>query len=249
RAVPNPVFGGRGVSRGARGAETSIEPMIITAPETSDAWIDAAIAAIRNPDTASDLLDAALLMWVGAAAEVEAKQRDDALATALNAADAATRAQRAADLEAIDRAKSAGATPPPEREPVKPEAIDESKYPLVKWQARVWDAVAASIARMPPHAQGWLLLISPGRSAGMDKVREAVRAVEDPVVRLCYLYGAIVTQDDPVLAQELAGSDPVRVNRAQGMQTMLRRNLQGALDLRKLELDAQREFDLTSPQP
>jgi hypothetical protein len=249
RAVTNPVFVGRGVSLGALGAETSIEPMIITAPETSDAWIDAAIAAIRNPDTASDLLDAALLMWVGAAAEVEAKQRDDALATALNAADAATRAQRAADLEAIDRAKSAGATPPPEREPVKPEAIDESKYPLVKWQARVWDAVAASIARMPPHAQGWLLLISPGRSAGMDKVREAVRAVEDPVVRLCYLYGAIVTQDDPVLAQELAGSDPVRVNRAQGMQTMLRRNLQGALDLRKLELDAQREFDLTSPQP
>jgi hypothetical protein len=32
------------------------------------------------------------------------------------------------------------------------------------------------------------------------------------------------------------------------MQTMLRRNLQGALDLRKMELDQQREFDLTSPQ-
>jgi len=29
---------------------------------------------------------------------------------------------------------------------------------------------------------------------------------------------------------------------------MLRRNLQGALDLRKLELDAQRQFDVTSPQ-
>jgi hypothetical protein len=222
--------------------------MIVTAPITNDAWIEAAIAAVRNPDTPSDLLDVALLMWVGAAAEVQSKAREDERANALNAADAATRIQRAADLEAIERAKAAKQPPPPEREPVQPKAIDESKYPLVRWQQQVWDAVAASTARLPPHAQAWLLLISPGRSQGMDKVRDAVRDVQDPLVRLCYLYGAIVTQDDPVLAQELASTDPVRAHRAQGMQTMLRRNLQGALDLRKLELDAQRQFDVTSPQ-
>jgi hypothetical protein len=248
RAVSNPVFVGRGVALGALGAEAVIEPMIISAPVTNDAWIESAIAAVRNPDSPSDLLDAALLMWVGAAAEAQAKSRDDELTNTINAAEAATRVRRAADLEAIERAKASGQAPPPEREPVKPEPIDEAKYPLVRWQGPVWDAIAASIARMPPHAQGWLLLISPGRSQGMDKVRDAVRSVDDPVVRLCYLYGAIVTQDDPVMAQELASSDPVRVHRAQGMQTMLRRNLQGALDLRKLQLDAQREFDLTSPQ-
>ena len=248
RAVSNPVFVGRGVNLGALGAEAVIEPMIVTAPITNDAWIESAIAAARNPDTPSDLLDVALLMWVGASAEVQSKAREDALTNALNAADAATRVQRAADLEAIERAKAANQPPPAEREPVKPEPIDESKYPLVRWQVPVWDAVAASTTRMPPHAQAWLLLISPGRSEGMDKVRDAVRSVQDPLVRLCYLYGAIVTQDDPVMAQELASTDPVRVHRAQGMQAMLRRNLQGALDLRKMELDQQREFDLTSPQ-
>ena len=248
RAISNPVFVGRGVTSGALGAEAVIEPMIVTAPVTNDAWIESAMAAIRNPDVPTDLLDAALLMWVGAASETQAKSREDDLANAVNAAEAATRVQRAADLEAIERAKASGQVPPAEREPVKPKPIDESKYPLVRWQDPVWDAVASSIARMPPHAQAWLLLISPGRSQGMDKVRDAVRSIEDPVVRLCYLYGAIVTQDDPVMAEELASSDPVRVHRAQGMQTMLRRNLQGALDLRKLELDAQREFDLTSPK-
>jgi hypothetical protein len=248
RAVSNPVFVGRGVNLGALGAEAVIEPMIISAPVTNDAWIEAAIAAVRNPDTPSDLLHTALLMWVGAAAEVQAKAREDASTKARNAAEAATRMQRAADLEAIERAKARNQAPPAERESVKPEPLDESKYPLVRWQGPVWDAVTASIPRMPPHAQAWLLLISPGRSGGMDRVREAVQGVQDPLVRLCYLYGAIVTQDDPVLVQELASTDPARVNRAQGMQTMLRRNLQGALDLRKLEVDAQREFDVTSPQ-
>lgn len=248
RAVSNPVFVGSGVNLGALGAEAVIEPMIIAAPITNDAWIESAIAAVHNPDTSSDLLDVALLMWVGAAAEVQSKAREDALANARNAAEAATRMQRAVDLEAIERAKARNQAPPAEREPVKPEPIDESKFSLVRWQAPTWDAVAAAIVRMPPHAQAWLLLISPGRSEGMDRVRDAVRGVEDPLVRLCYLYGAIVTEDDPVLAQELASADPIRVQRAQGMQAMLRRNLQGALDLRKLEADAQREFDLTSPQ-
>lgn len=249
RAVGNPVFIGRGIGIGAMGAETLIQPMIVSAPVVSDAWIESAIAAIRNPDTADDLLDAALLIWVGAGGEVQTKERLDALTEAANAADAATRAQRAADLDATTKARAKGLEPPPEREPILPEPIDESKYPLAKWTDQVWEAVAASIARMPPHAQAWLLLISPARSTGMDRVRDAVRSVEDPVVRLCYLYGAIVTQDDPVLAQELASGDPARAMRAEGLRAMLRRNLQGALDLRKIELDRQREFDLTSPSP
>jgi hypothetical protein len=83
----------------------------------------------------------------------------------------------------------------------------------------------------------------------MDKVRAAVRDVKDPTVRLAYLFGAIVTQDDPVMAEELASKDPVRLHRAEGLLATLRRNLQGALDLRKLQMDQRREFDLTSPQP
>jgi len=38
------------------------------------------------------------------------------------------------------------------------------------------------------------------------------------------------------MAQELASTDPVRVQRAEGMQTLLRGNLQGAVDLLKMEL-------------
>jgi hypothetical protein len=248
RAVANPVFVGRGVVVGAIGAETAIEPMFVKAPVTNDAWISSTLAAIKNPDTASDLLGTALLMWVGAGAEAQAKQLDDAKANARNAADATTRAQRAADLQAIERAKASGAEPPAMREPVEPEPVDAAKWPLVRWRDPVWDGVAASIARMPPHAQAWLLLISPGRAEGMDKVRAAVRDVKDPTVRIAYLFGAIVTQDDPVLAEELASADPVRVHRAQGLLATLRRNLQGALDLRKLEMDRRREFDVTSPQ-
>lgn len=248
RAVANPVFVGRGVALGALGAEAPIEPMFVKAPVTNDAWIESALAAVRNPDTPSDLQDLALLMWVGAGAEAQAKQRNDALANAANAADAKNRVQRAADLAAIERAKAAGQEPPAMRDPIEPEAVDDSKWPLVRWQDPVWDAVARSIARMPPHAQAWLLLISPGRAEGMDKVRAAVRDVQDPTVRLAYLFGAIVTQDDPVMMQELASTDPVRVNRAQGLLATLRRNLQGALDLRKLQMDQQREFDVTSPQ-
>lgn len=248
RAVANPVFVGRGVVLGALGAEAPIEPMFVKAPVTNDAWIESALAAVRNPDTPSDLQDAALLMWVGAGAEAQAKQRNDALANAANAADAKSRVQRAADLAAIERAKAAGQEPPAMRDPVEPEPVDESKWPLVRWQDPVWDAVAGSITRMPPHAQAWLLLVSPGRAEGMDKVRAAVRDVQDPTVRLAYLFGAIVTQDDPVMMEELASTDPVRVNRAQGLLATLRRNLQGALDLRKLQMDQQPEFDVTSPQ-
>jgi len=247
RAVSNPVFMGRGVGLAALGTEVVIEPMIITAPFTNDAWIESALAAVRNPDTPSDLLDAALLMWVGASAESQYEAREDALANALNAAAAATRVQRAADLKLIELAKAQNRAPPAEREPVTPEPIDDAKYPLARWQEPIWDAVAASIMRMPPHAQAWLLLISPGRAEGMDKVRDAVQTIEDPLVRLCYLYGAIVMQDDPVMTQELASSDPVRAYRAQGMQITLRRNLQGALDLRKLELEEKLEFDVTTP--
>lgn len=249
RVVCNPVFVGSGVGLGALGGETVIEPMIITSPVVNDAWIESALAATRNPDTPSDLLDVALLMWIGASAEVQTKLRADAHTTAVNAAESASRVQRVADLEAIERAKALGRPLPAEREPIKPVPVDESKFPLVRFQDQIWDSIALSISRMPPHAQAWLLLVSPGRSQGMDKVRDAVRSVQDPVVRLCYLYGAIVMQDDPVMAQELASSDPVRVQRAQGMQAMLRRNLQGALDLRKLELEAERQFDLTSPKP
>lgn len=249
RAVANPVFVGRGVAIGAIGAETAIEPMFVKAPITNDAWISSTLAAIRNPDTASDLLGTALLMWVGAGAEAQAKQLDDARTNARNAADAANRAQRAADLQAIEQAKSSGAEPPAMREPVEPESVDAAKWPLVRWRDPVWDGVAAAIARMPPHAQAWLLLVSPGRAEGMDKVRAAVRDVKDPTVRLAYLFGAIVTQDDPVMAEELASKDPVRLHRAEGLLATLRRNLQGALDLRKLQMDQRREFDLTSPQP
>jgi hypothetical protein len=248
RAVMNPVFVGRGVALGALGAEAPIEPMFVKAPITNDAWIESAIAAVRNPDTASDLLDAALLMWVGAGAEVQAKQRDDAVTNAAGAADKENRARRSADLQAIEEAKAQGKAQPAMRDPIEPEPIDESKWPLVRWRDPVWDAVAASIARMPPHAQAWLMLVSPARAEGMDKVRAVVSKVQDPTLRLAYLFGAIVTQDDPVLKDELASTDPVRVTRAQGLLATLRRNLQGALDLRKIQEGQQPEFDVKSPK-
>jgi hypothetical protein len=92
------------------------------------------------------------------------------------------------------------------------------------------------------------MLVSPGRAEGMDKVRAVVSKVQDPTLRLAYLFGAIVTQDDPVLKDELASTDPVRVTRAQGLLATLRRNLQGALDLRKIQEGQQPEFDVKSPK-
>ncbi len=248
RAVSNPVYVGRGASVGALGAESLIEPMVIAAPVTNDSWIESQLHAIRNPDTAGDLLSAALLMWVGARAEADEKDYADAVVNAEAAAAAASQAHRLAYLEAVKEAQAKGTEAPTEPEPVPPEVIDPSKWPYAKWKDAVWHGITESIVRMPNEAQAWMLLVSPGRSDGMDSVRAAVRANDDAVVRLCYLYGAIVAVDDPVLAQELASTDPVRANRAQALQSMLRRNLQGALDLRKRERGG-REFDPAAPAP